>query len=146
MQSNHEFTAWVKRDGFPKLILLGLSEPPTFIGLNGCNTQISCEYVMNATGMFRRNSSDAFYGVMMNFASSDNTAGAVTFGDVFNYGDEFFEWEFGIPVWCVSSFAEFSPTGQAFEESRLALTVVFAEFNVANVGFGVIFTIGEGAG
>jgi hypothetical protein len=101
---------------------------------------------MNVIGMFRGDSSDSFYGVVVNFAGSDNTAGAVTFGDVFNNGDKFLEWKFGIPVWRVSSFAEFSPAGEAFEESRLALTVVFTEFNVFSVGFGVIFTIGEGAG
>jgi hypothetical protein len=101
---------------------------------------------MNTIGMFRGYTSNAFYGVVMNFAGSDNTAGAVTFGDVFDNSNKFFEWEFGIPMWCTSGFTEFSSAGEAFEESRLALTIVFTEFDVANVGFGMIFTIGEGAG
>ena len=101
---------------------------------------------MNATGMFRGDSSDAFYRVMMHFASSDNTAGAVTFGNVFNNSHEFFEWEFGIPVWCASSFTEFASAGEAFEKSSLALTVIFAKHNVVSVGFRMIFTSGERAG
>jgi hypothetical protein len=96
--------------------------------------------------MFRGHSSDAFYGVVMDFTGSDNTAGAVTFSDVFNNRNELLECEFGIPVWCASSFTEFSSASQAFEESCLVLTVVFAEFDVFSVGFGVIFTIGEWAG
>ena len=101
---------------------------------------------MNGCSVFRGDSSDAFYRVVMNFAGSDNTAGAVTFGDVLNNSDELFEWEFGIPVWCPSSFTEFPSASQAFEESRLALTIVFAEFDVIRVDFSVIFTSGEGAG
>ena len=101
---------------------------------------------MNGCCVFRGDSSDAFYGVVMNFAGSDNTAWTVTFGNVFNNSDKLFEGEFGIPVWCTSSFTEFPSASEAFKESGLALTIVFAEFDVVCVDFGVIFTSGEGAG
>jgi hypothetical protein len=100
---------------------------------------------MNVTGMFRCDSSNAFYGVVMDFAGSDNTAGAVTFGDVFNNSNEFLEWEFGIPVCRASSFTEFTSASQAFEKPCLVLTIIFTEFDVLSVGFRVIVTIGEGA-
>jgi hypothetical protein len=101
---------------------------------------------MNGCCLFRGHSSDAFYRVVVNFAGSDNTAWAVTFSNVLNNSDKLFEGEFGIPVWCTSSFTEFPSAGEAFEESGLALTVVFAEFDVVRVDFSVIFTSGEGAG